>query len=57
MKQKKLTQQQRILQLEKAVTSLYAMIQAIIDKLPNEKNSMDNNSDNNINHNYETKNR
>lgn len=36
MRQKKLTQQQRINALEKAVTTLYAMIQAIIDKLPKE---------------------
>jgi len=34
LRQKKLTQQQRIESLEKAVTTLYAMIQAIIDKLP-----------------------
>jgi hypothetical protein len=36
MRQKKLTQQQRINALEKAVTTLYAMIQAVIDKLPKE---------------------
>jgi len=33
MRQKKLTQQQRIVALEKAVTTLYAMIQAVIDKI------------------------
>jgi len=39
MRNKKLTQQQRIVALEKAVTNLYIMIQAIIDKLPkNESN-------------------
>jgi len=37
LRQKKLTQQQRIVALEKAVTTLYAMIQAIIDKLPKEE--------------------
>ena len=37
LRQKKYTQQQRIESLEKAVTTLYAMIQAVIDKLPNEK--------------------
>lgn len=37
MRQKKITQQQRIIALEKAVTTLYAMIQAIIDKLPKDK--------------------
>lgn len=40
MRTKKLTQQQRIVALEKAVTNLYIMIQAVIDKLPkNEDNS------------------
>lgn len=34
MRKKKLTQQQRIEALEKAVTTLYAMIQAVIQKLP-----------------------
>ena len=29
-----MTQQQRIVALEKAVTNLYIMIQAVIDKLP-----------------------
>jgi len=37
MRKKKLTQQQRIEALEKAVTTLYAMIQAVIQKLPEEK--------------------
>lgn len=37
MRKKKLTQQERIVSLEKAVTTLYAMIQAIIDKLPKEE--------------------
>jgi len=37
MKKSKLTQQQRILMLEKAFTTLYAMVQAIIDKLPTEE--------------------
>jgi len=37
MRTKKLTQQQRINALEKAVTTLYAMIQAVIDKLPKEE--------------------
>ena len=37
MRKKKLTQQQRIEALEKAVTTLYAMIQAVIQKLPDEK--------------------
>jgi hypothetical protein len=37
MRSKKLTQQQRIVALEKAVTSLYAMIQAIIDKINDNK--------------------
>lgn len=36
MKTKKYTQTQRIAQLEKAVTNLYLMIQAVIDKLPEE---------------------
>lgn len=36
MKPKKYTQMQRIAQLEKAVTNLYVMIQAVIDKLPEE---------------------
>lgn len=36
MRKKKLTQQQRIEALEKAVTTLYAMIQAVIEKLPKE---------------------
>lgn len=36
MKAKKYTQIQRIVQLEKAVTNLYVMIQAVIDKLPEE---------------------
>ena len=36
MKPKKYTQMQRIVQLEKAVTNLYVMIQAVIDKLPEE---------------------
>jgi len=36
MKAKKYTQVQRIAQLEKAVTNLYLMIQAVIDKLPEE---------------------
>jgi len=39
MKQKKLTQQQRIVALEKAVTNLYIMIQAIIDKLPKDEDN------------------
>ncbi len=38
MRQKKLTQQQRIVNLEKAVANLYMMIQAVIDKLPKDKN-------------------
>lgn len=37
MRKKKLTQQQRIEALEKAVTTLYAMVQAVIQKLPDEK--------------------
>ena len=37
MRRKKLTQQQRIESLEKAVTTIYAMTQAIIQRLPNEK--------------------
>jgi hypothetical protein len=41
MRQKKLTQQQRINALEKAVTTLYAMIQAVIDKLPKENQKDD----------------
>jgi hypothetical protein len=36
MRKKKLTQQQRIEALEKAVTTIYAMTQAIIEKLPKE---------------------
>lgn len=36
MRKKKLTQQQRIEALEKAVTTLYAMIQAVIQKLPDD---------------------
>jgi hypothetical protein len=39
MKQKKWTQAQRIANLEKATSNLYMMIQAIIDKLPKEKNT------------------
>lgn len=37
MRQKKLTQQQRIVNLEKAVANLYMMIQAVIDKLPKDE--------------------
>jgi hypothetical protein len=37
MRKKKLTQQHRIETLEKAVTTIYAMLQAVIDKLPNDK--------------------
>jgi hypothetical protein len=37
MRKKKLTQQERINTLEKAVTTLYAMIQAVIQKLPEDK--------------------
>ena len=37
MRQKKLTQAQRISQLEKAVTRMYIMIQAIMEKLPKEE--------------------
>ena len=36
MRKKKLTQQQRIEALEKAVTNIYIMVQAVIDKLPKE---------------------
>ena len=39
MKQKKWTQAQRISQLEKAVTRMYVMIQAIMEKLPKEENT------------------
>jgi hypothetical protein len=39
MRQKKLTQAQRISQLEKAVTRMYIMIQAIMEKLPKEENT------------------
>jgi len=37
LRKKKLTQQERIKSLEKAVTTLYAMIQAVIQKLPDDK--------------------
>jgi len=37
LRKKKLTQQERIVALEKAVTTLYAMIQAVINKLPKEE--------------------
>lgn len=41
MRKKKLTQQQRIESLEKAVTTIYAMVQAVIQKLPeNNKNEL-----------------
>lgn len=36
MRKKKLTQEQRITQLEKALTNVYIMVQALIDKLPND---------------------
>ena len=36
MRRKKLTQQQRIDALEKAVTNIYLMVQAVIEKLPKE---------------------
>jgi hypothetical protein len=36
MRKKKLTQQQRIESLERAVTTIYAMVQAIIQKLPSD---------------------
>lgn len=47
MREKKLTQQQRIVSLEKAVTNLFALIQAVIQKLPNEKNNLDTDNDSN----------
>jgi hypothetical protein len=34
LRKKKLTQEQRITALEKALTNVYIMVQAIIDKLP-----------------------
>jgi hypothetical protein len=37
MRKKKLTQQHRIEMLEKAVTRMYAMLQAVIQKLPEDK--------------------
>ena len=37
MRKKKLTQQQMIEALEKAVTNIYLMVQAIIDKLPKDE--------------------
>jgi hypothetical protein len=37
LRKKKLTQQQRIESLEKALTNIYVMVQAIIQKLPKEE--------------------
>jgi hypothetical protein len=37
LRKKKLTQQHRIEMLEKAVTTIYAMLQAVIEKLPEDK--------------------
>jgi hypothetical protein len=37
LRKKKLTQQHRIEMLEKAVTRMYAMLQAVIQKLPEDK--------------------
>lgn len=41
VRKKKLTQQERIKTLEKAVATMYAMIQAVIQKLPEENNNKD----------------
>jgi hypothetical protein len=38
MRKKKLTQQQRIEDCEKAITSLYVLIQTLMDKLPKDDN-------------------
>lgn len=37
MRKKKLTQEQRITTLEKAVSNIYMMVQAVIQKLPDER--------------------